>query len=110
MIFKRKLRYVLVEASEGIDMKDPYKAEKLKRGIQAFMGQLPYFKANPQVSAQLSDRTFVLSMNRGYERNVVLALAFVKNIDGKRIGFYTLKTSGTIASLNGRKDRRARKA
>jgi RNase P/RNase MRP subunit POP5 len=110
MIFRRKLRYVLVEASGEIDVNDAYTAEKLKRGIQSFMGQLPYFKANPQISAQLDGRTFILSMNRGYDRNVVLALAFVKSLDGKKIGFYTLKTSGTIKSLKGRKDRRAKKA
>lgn len=105
MIFRRKLRYVLVEASEGINVKDPTMAESLKRGVQNFLGQLPYFKANPQVAAQLSDRTFVLSVNRGYERSVVLALAFVKDLGGRRLGFYTLKTSGTIRSLKGRRER-----
>jgi RNase P/RNase MRP subunit POP5 len=38
-------------------------------------------------------------MNRGCEREVMLALSFLKNIGGSRIGFYTVRTSGTIRSL-----------
>ena len=99
MIFRRKLRYVLVEASENIRMDGIKEAETLKSGIRGFLGELPYFKANPQVAAQLGERVFVMSVNRGYERNAILALSFIKEIDGRRIGFYTIKTSGTIRSI-----------
>lgn len=99
MIYRRKLRYVLVEATEGVNLGDPRTTEDLKRGMLSFLGQLPYFRANPQITAQLNDKVFVISANRGYERNVILALSFIKSLNGKRTGFYTLRTSGTIRSI-----------
>ncbi|MDE1874154.1 MAG: Rpp14/Pop5 family protein [Candidatus Micrarchaeota archaeon] len=99
MIFRRKLRYVLVEASDDVSMADPRNADALRAGTKAFLGELTYFKANPQITAQLENRFFVIGVNRGYERSVVLALSFIKELDGRRVGFYTLKTSGTIRSL-----------
>jgi RNase P/RNase MRP subunit POP5 len=99
MIFRRKLRYVLVEASDAINVSNPASAEELKRGILSFLGQLPFFKANPQVAAQLDDKRFVVSVNRGHEKSIVLALSFVKSLGGRRLGFYTLRTSGTIVTL-----------
>jgi RNase P/RNase MRP subunit POP5 len=99
MIFKRKLRYVLVEATENVNLGNPIVADGLKRSILSFLGHLPHFKANPQVATQIDDRRFVISVNRGHERGVVLALSFIKSLQGKRLGFYTLRTSGTIATL-----------
>ena len=99
MIFRKKLRYILVEASDDIRMEGTRSADALKTGIKAFLGELPYFKANPQVAAQLGSRVFVMSVNRGHERNAALALSFVKVIDGRRMGFYTIRTSGTIRSI-----------
>ena len=99
MIFRKKLRYVLVESSGELNVEDPHLADGLKSGLLSFLGQLSYFKTNPQVAAQLNDRMFVLSVNRGYERNAILALSFIKNLGGRRIGLYTIRTSGTIRSL-----------
>jgi RNase P/RNase MRP subunit POP5 len=99
MIFRRKLRYVLVESTENVNFGNPLVAEELKKRILEFLGHLPYFKANPQVAAQLNEKVFIISMNRGYEREVMLALSFLKNMGGSRIGFYTVRTSGTIRSL-----------
>ena len=99
MIFRRKVRYLMVEASGHVAMNDPQKVDALKRELFSFLGELPYFKANPQVAAQLNDNVFVISVNRGYERNTALALAFAKRLDGRKIGFYTIKTSGTIRSI-----------
>ena len=99
MIFKKKLRYVLVEASDGVRMDDVRSFDSLKGQMLSFLGELPYFKANPQVAAQWSDRVFVLRVNRGYERNAILALSFIKNLDGRKVGFYTIRTSGTVRGL-----------
>jgi len=99
MIFRRKLRYLLVEASESINLSIPATQTELKRELQAFMGHLPCFKANPQVAAQLSEKVFIISLNRGCERGVALALAFTKHLENKRVGFYTIRTSGTIRSV-----------
>lgn len=96
MIFRRKLRYILVESSDSARMNDQRNVDELKSQVAGFLGQLPYFKANPQIAAQLDENAFVISVNRGYERDVVLALSFIKELGGRRIGFYTLRTSGTI--------------
>jgi RNase P/RNase MRP subunit POP5 len=99
VIFRKKTRYVMVEANDRVYMNDHEIQEALKESMKAFLGELPYFKANPQVAAVLSDKIFVLSVNRGFERNVALALSFVKNLSGRRVGFYTIRTSGTIRSI-----------
>ncbi len=99
MIFRKKLRYILVETSGKVDMDDMRKQGALGAGMLSFLGELSYFKANPHVAAQLSDNMFVLSVNRGYERDIVLALSFIKELMGARVGFYTIRTSGTIRSL-----------
>lgn len=99
MIFKKKTRYLLVEASESANLSDPINVDCLKREMLAFLGQLPCFKANPQVAAQLNDRVFVMSVNRGYEASAILALSFIKKLNGKKVGFYTIRTSGTIRSI-----------
>lgn len=99
MIFRKKLRYLMVEASDEMRFEGAGSADELNSRIKDFLGELTYFKANPQVAAQLSSNVFVLSVNRGYERNAVLALSFIKELSGGRIGFYTIRTSGTIRSL-----------
>lgn len=99
MILRKKTRYVMVEANDRVYMNDPEIQEALKESLKAFLGELPYFKANPQVAAVLSDKVFVVGVNRGFERNVVLALSFVKSLQGRRVGFYTIRTSGTMRSI-----------
>jgi RNase P/RNase MRP subunit POP5 len=99
MIFRKKLRYILVEASGEVNMEDSRLFDSLRDQMSAFLGHLPYFKANPQIAAQWSRSTFVMKVNRGYERDVMLAFSFIKNLDGKGVGFYTIKTSGTIRSI-----------
>lgn len=97
MILKRKYRYVLVMASKGLD------AQREGNGISAelmrFMGELAYSEANPRIVAQYTQNLFVIKVNRGFEERLILALSFAKNVNGARIGFRTLKTSGTIKSL-----------
>ena len=99
MIFKRKLRYVLVEASREVNLADRRGVDDLKAKLHGAMGEAAYFRANLHVAAQLREDVFVISCNRGQERDLVLALSFIKELGGKRIGFYTIKISGTIRSL-----------
>lgn len=99
MIFRKKLRYILIEASGDVRMNDPNSVMELREQMVSFLGELPYFKANPQISTQLSNKVFVMSVNRGYERNAVLALSFIKRLEGRKNGFYTIRISGTIRSL-----------
>jgi len=99
MIFKRKLRYVLVEASREINLSDKNELDDLKAKLRGTMGEAAYFRSNLHVAAQLREDVFIISANRGQEREIVLALSFVKALGGKKAGFYTIKISGTIRSL-----------
>ena len=99
MIFRRKLRYILVESTSALNLADKAAERSLKAGIRAFMGEAAYFRANPRVAAQLSDTVFAVSCNRGCEREVILALAFTKDVGPVRTGLFTIKTSGTMRSL-----------
>jgi RNase P/RNase MRP subunit POP5 len=99
MIFRRKLRYVLVEASREVNLADKRMVDDLKAKLRGAMGEAQYFRANLHVVAQLREDVFIISTNRGQERDLVLALSFVKTLGGEKVGFYTIKISGTIRSL-----------
>jgi RNase P/RNase MRP subunit POP5 len=99
MIFRRKLRYVLVESSRDINLSDRKEEEDLRERLRRTMGEATYFRSNPHVAAQLREDVFILSANRSTERDIVLALSFIKTLGGEKIGFYTIKISGTIRSL-----------
>ena len=99
MITKPKNRYVLVESSAPLDTADRTVAERILDALAFEIGALGYVKANPKIVHRASDRLFVLRVNRGHEDNLVLALSFVKRIGDVRVGFYTIKTSGTIRKL-----------
>ncbi len=99
MLLRRKVRYVLVEASEGLDLRDKATADDLERGLAGILGELHFADANPRISAQYSDKVFVLRMNRGTEASIILALSFIQELNRRPIGFYTIKTSGTINAL-----------
>lgn len=97
MILKRKYRYVLVLASGDIDAASA--GNSIGAELMRFMGELEYSEANPRIVAQYTPRLFVIKVNRGFEDRLVLSLSFVKHVQGRAIGFSTLKTSGTIKSL-----------
>ncbi len=82
MIFKRKLRYVLVEASREVNLADKREVDDLKSRLHGAMGEALYFRANLHVAAQLREDVFVISANRGQERDLVLALSFIRSWAG----------------------------
>jgi RNase P/RNase MRP subunit POP5 len=92
MITKRKSRYILVEPSstEARQIFTMLEAELLR-----ILGQITYTNASPKVVAQYG-RLFAVRVNRGFEKNAVLALSFA-HVQG--IGFRTIKISGTLKTL-----------
>ncbi len=98
MILKRKSRYVLIESSDSIDMGAASNWNDFKSRIGEFMGIAGISAANPKFVKQ-SGNFFVVRVNRGSEDLFVAATAFVRQLRGEKIGFYTLCTSGTIAAL-----------
>ena len=92
MIIKRKSRYVLVEASSA-DTQQLY--TRLEAELLRVLGQITYTNASPKVVAQYGG-LFVVRVNRGCERDLVLALSLARV---GSIGFRTIKTSGTLKTL-----------
>ena len=103
MIRRRKFRYILVEPSAPLDPSDKSFQAALSEGMSRYMGEFGYVDASPKVVRTAANGSFMLRVNRGTETAVTLALAFVKALDGTEIGFYTIKTSGTLLSLHGKR-------
>ena len=99
MIMRPKNRYLLVESSAPLDTRDRILAKQILDAVAFEIGAIGYVKSNPKIVYQAGDRAFILRINRGYEDGVVLALSFVKEIGNVGVGFYTIKTSGTILAL-----------
>ncbi|MDE1825193.1 MAG: Rpp14/Pop5 family protein [Candidatus Micrarchaeota archaeon] len=99
MIFRRKSRYVLIEPSRQIDMSQKESWSALREELAKFMGEKSYIDANPFLIEGSSAGNFIIRVSRGSERQLILALSFIKCIGPAEIGFYTIKTSGTIRSL-----------
>ncbi|MDE1869767.1 MAG: Rpp14/Pop5 family protein [Candidatus Micrarchaeota archaeon] len=99
MILKRKSRYVMVEASRPIDLTDKPAWSQLRADISRFIGEKEYLDANPFLAEQIDQTKFIIRVNRGSEKAIVLAFSFIKLFNNSEIGFYTLKTSGTIRAL-----------
>lgn len=100
MITRPKNRYLLVESSVPLDTRDRVLAERILGAMAFEMGALGYVSANPKLVYQAGDNCFIIRVNRGYEDGLVLALAFIKKIGEAKVGFYTIKTSGTIRKLS----------
>ena len=99
MIFKRKRRYVLVESSRAFDITNKLNWAGLKGELYRFFGEKQYMESNLFPLKQLTDKKFIIRVSRGTEKHAILALSFVHKIGPSEIGFYTLKTSGTIRAL-----------
>ncbi len=96
MILKRKLRYILIEASDDIEMAAASAA--VLNGLLRFLGEKAYADANPRIIRQYGKRLFSMRVNRNTEKKAVLGLAFVRTSRGSA-GFYTLKISGTLRKI-----------
>lgn len=103
MITKHKNRYVLVESSAPVDTREAATASYLNDAIAAEMGHVRYLEANPKLVYQVNPSSFIVRVNRGYEKELILSLAFIKEVGGSKVGFYTLNTSGTVRALLGRR-------
>ncbi len=99
MIKARKHRYLLVVSFPQLDMLDKRNAMLMLDSIRQFVGYASYAFANPIVIKVFHDNMFVLRCNRGYEKQMALALAFSRRIGDLSIAFCTIKTSGTIKTI-----------
>ena len=98
MITRQKNRYVRIGASERINFSDTRFLDAFLSALRVEMGGVEYVKANPKI-INCADDGLVLRVNRGFEDSVVLAVSFVKDVAGKRMGFYTFGISGAVKNL-----------
>jgi RNase P/RNase MRP subunit POP5 len=97
MITKYKNRYLLIESSEATSpMKN---ALQISNAIKKEIGEIGYSIASPKIMLQFNESVFIMRVNRGHEGDIILALSFIKKLDGKSIGLYSIKVSGTIRKL-----------
>ncbi len=99
MIFKRKNRYILIEASSPIDLSDRRIFEAAATKLKTYLGEQVFIESNPQIISKLDEKNFIMKVTRGTEKQIFLALSFLKGINDKEIGFYTIKTSGTVRTI-----------
>ena len=93
-----KNRYILAESSARINFNDNADYRALEARIMQILGTLSYSYSNPKLMLA-TDKQFILRVQRSSEDSIILALSFIKSINGKATGIYTIKTSGTIKSL-----------
>ena len=98
MIYRRKSRYVLLELTRDVDMTAKENDHSLKNSLLNYMGEHSYADANPHVMRQDGNRV-VIRVNRGMERELILATCFIKRIGNVDLGIYSIKTSGSIRAL-----------
>jgi RNase P/RNase MRP subunit POP5 len=98
MIMRPKFRYVLLESSEDLNLIDKESISELRNRFRYIMGEQKYLDAEPKIKLVNKNR-FVIKVNRGSEEDIVLASCFIKDFSGKRIGLYTVKTSGSIRAV-----------
>jgi RNase P/RNase MRP subunit POP5 len=99
LIARRKSRYLLVESSKDVNFAFNEEQKGLAEGIAKVIGEFGYMNASPKIMKQLNSRAFVIRSSRGSEGHVVLALSLIKQLNGREIGFYTLRESGSIRKL-----------
>ncbi len=99
LIVRRKSRYLLVESSREVNLDSKEEQRSLAEGIAKVIGEFGYMNSSPKVMRQLNPKSFIIRASRGQEGAVVLALSFIKQLNGKETGFYTIRNSGSIRKL-----------
>jgi RNase P/RNase MRP subunit POP5 len=98
-ITKHKNRYILIESSEPIDTRDRSTSADVIKAMDRQLGEVGRYELNPKAVFQYNTNVFILRVNRGHERKAILALSFIKELSGKKLGLYTIKISGTRRTL-----------
>lgn len=95
-----KRRYLLVESAiEFSESSRRDLEQELYRELLHNIGEVNYFKANPKIIKYIDNKRFILKCSLEKYRETTLALTFIKRLNGKEAGFYTLNASGTIKAL-----------
>ena len=99
-MIRDKRRYLTVMSSRPIfdEERKGFEAQ-FYSALMAQLGESEYFKANPKIIKFIGRDRFVLRVSLERYGESIVAITFVKSLGGKPIGFYTMKSSGTIKAL-----------
>lgn len=105
-MMREKRRYLLVESTIEIQESSTRHFEQaLYNALLHNIGETSYFRANPKIIKYLDSKRFILKCNLVKYKETINALTFIKSLNGKEVGFYTLNASGTIRALTLEKQR-----
>ena len=74
--------------------------------LSKYVGLFGLARLSPYFVKKIGEKEFIFRIARGYEKEFILALSFVK-LNG--VGFYSILTSGTINSLLRKYDEKKKK-
>jgi len=88
-------RYILVrmDVCEGLTQKEIYKA--IVESVTDLFGDVGAARVHPAVIWS-DDKYAIIRCSRGFETNLIAAIACITQISGKMITISTLRISGTI--------------
>ena len=100
-MMRDKRRYILVESAEGIAgaEQDAF-AEALYGELLKAVGEINYPSVNPKIMKFVDGKRFIIRSSLSGQDTLVLALSLIKSLNGNETAFYTLKSSGTIKTLD----------
>lgn len=109
MAMKIKRRYLLVECTTAIEQSGRALFERrLNAALLEQIGVMHHHSVNPKITGFVNEHMFVMRASLEGHKELALALAMIKRLDGTETAFYTLKSSGTIRALM-KKDGEAQK-
>jgi RNase P/RNase MRP subunit POP5 len=98
-MIKEKRRYILIESTADIDLQDKNFEFEFYKELLHNIGEINYYRANPKIMRYVSSKRFILKCSLARYRETILAVTFIKRVNGREMGFYTINASGTIAAL-----------
>ncbi len=93
---KVKHRYILVESAE--ELGEEVLKGRLNGELSRAIGDIDYHRVNPRLM-KYGGKRFVLRCSLDGYGKLVVALSMVKELDGRKVAFYTIKSSGTMRAL-----------
>jgi len=99
-MMRDKRRYLTIMSSRPILLQErPQFEASFYSALLVQLGESEYFRANPKIMKFMGHDHFMLRVSlERYEKSIV-GITFIKSIQGKPIGLYTTKASGTIKAL-----------
>ncbi len=93
-----KHRYLLIETSLDIRNENLFEQNLYKCMID-IVGQIHYHRINPKIIEIIDKRHFIIRVGLLGLNEAILSFSMIKRLNEEKIGFYTLRSSGTLKAL-----------